>query len=480
MQSRVFSLQDQEAFARLSGDWNPIHVDPVYARRCLGGQVTVHGIHAVMWALDSWLAKFGESVSICALKASYLRPIPLDSLVTCAVTRESAGHAAMEISCANSLATSVEVEWSTGGHHSTAIVQLGSPERRQPSELSVDTIEKAAGKLELYFDGEPASKLFPYLVKLLSPSDIAIFLGTSRLVGVECPGLHSLSSELHLVSANAAPASGLSYEVTRVDRRFNLINIRITAPGLAGNIKAFARPEPQRQADWHDIQVQVKRGEFAAQRALIVGGSRGLGELVAKVLAAGGADVMITYHQGREDAARVVEEIVSSGGQASYLQFDVLDQPEAPTVLESWHPSHLYYFATPFIFSGRRGRFSADLFEKFCRYYVTGFANAMKMLNSSEARHAFYPSTVELDELPLDMAEYTAAKAAGETLCALLEKSRPGTTIFRPRLPRLATDQTASLLPVDNQAPLPIMIELLRSFRDQSRITSAANDSTSL
>ena len=42
-----FNQNDQIEFAKLSGDWNPIHVDPVFARRTIYGQV-VHGIH-IFW-----------------------------------------------------------------------------------------------------------------------------------------------------------------------------------------------------------------------------------------------------------------------------------------------------------------------------------------------------------------------------------------------------------------------------------------------
>jgi hypothetical protein len=77
----------------------------------------------------------------------------------------------------------------------------------------------------------------------------------------------------------------------------------------------------------------------------------------------------------------------------------------------------------------------------------------------------FYPSSVAVDELPSDMREYAAAKMAGEVLCDFLQKTTPGITIHKPRLPRLATDQTASLLPVSNQDPRSILLTHLRHLR---------------
>ena len=77
----------------------------------------------------------------------------------------------------------------------------------------------------------------------------------------------------------------------------------------------------------------------------------------------------------------------------------------------------------------------------------------------------FFPSSTAVDDLPLDMGEYAAAKMAGEILCVFLQKAHPGIAVHKPRLPRIATDQTASLLPVSSQAPVPILLRNLRRLR---------------
>ena len=50
---RDFVAADQEHFAAVCGDRNPIHMDPVAARRTLVGFPVVHGVHALLWSLDS-------------------------------------------------------------------------------------------------------------------------------------------------------------------------------------------------------------------------------------------------------------------------------------------------------------------------------------------------------------------------------------------------------------------------------------------
>jgi len=84
-------------------------------------------------------------------------------------------------------------------------------------------------------------------------------------------------------------------------------------------VDAFARHPPVAAAT--DFQ-QWRPGfshEFAGQRALIVGGSRGLGELTAKIIAAGGGHTIITYSVGKEDAERVAAEIEGFGATCDVL-----------------------------------------------------------------------------------------------------------------------------------------------------------------
>ena len=64
------------------------------------------------------------------------------------------------------------------------------------------------------------------------------------------------------------------------------------------------------------------------KRALVTGASRGIGASIAKVLAAEGADVAITYEKSAELAGQVVEAIRASGRRALAIQADSAD-PEA-------------------------------------------------------------------------------------------------------------------------------------------------------
>src|SRR5262249_39624426 len=133
------------------------------------------------------------------------------------------------------------------------------------------------------------------------------------------------------------------------DERFGLLRIHVDGPGVGGTLHARYRPGPVAQVSFETVRTHIRPTEFADQRALVLGGSRGLGEVVAKLLAAGGADVFLTFNTGAADAALVCSEVTSRGGRCAAFRFDVLDPPAArpATVPAVWRPTHVFFFASP-------------------------------------------------------------------------------------------------------------------------------------
>jgi len=71
------------------------------------------------------------------------------------------------------------------------------------------------------------------------------------------------------------------------------------------------------------------------QTALVTGASSGIGEAIAKALAAAGARVAVNYAHNREGARRVVEEITNQGGQALVVQADVSQEDQVFAMFEA-------------------------------------------------------------------------------------------------------------------------------------------------
>src|SRR6202051_3007700 len=67
---------------------------------------------------------------------------------------------------------------------------------------------------------------------------------------------------------------------------------------------------------------------LAGRRALVTGGSRGIGAGIVRRLAADGAVVAFTYREAKVPANDLEQEIIGSGGMALAVQADSED-PEA-------------------------------------------------------------------------------------------------------------------------------------------------------
>ncbi len=471
MVQHAFTQDDQLVFARLSGDYNPLHLDPILSRRLLFGHQVVHGLHAVLRGLDHFLKDREKPLELLTVKANFQAGVAVGKSIDYILITGDEHRVEMRLEADRTAAVYFKVDWKPRQRRQAAHIPERQPEPVRCKERSLEEAAVASGDVFLFLDRKLAAQLFPHLTRVLAPIQIAALLATTRLVGMECPGLHSIYAGLDLTFSSArTTAAKLSYHVAQCNLRLALISMAVDGPGIKGRIKAFHRPKPQKQPLFSEFLGKVEPTEFRGQTALVVGGSRGLGEVAAKLLAAGGAEVLITYFRGEQDAHRVVEDIISHGAAADCFPLNVLKpSPDLLNrVANRSKPLYLYYFATPFIFGTAKGTFSAGRFAAFSEYYVTGFLQIIQTMTdpSFDLQKIFYPSTTAIEHLPLDMGEYAAAKMAGEIMCDFLQKANPGLAIHKPRLPRLATDQTVGLLPVINQDPLAVLLENLRYLRD--------------
>ena len=67
----------------------------------------------------------------------------------------------------------------------------------------------------------------------------------------------------------------------------------------------------------------AQRPRLAGQTAIVTGASSGIGESIAREMAAAGAAVVVNYRSHPEDADRIVHEITRGGGRALAMKADV-------------------------------------------------------------------------------------------------------------------------------------------------------------
>jgi hypothetical protein len=438
---KTFTLEDQLEFARFSGDRNPIHIDPVAARRTLTGQCIVHGMHGLLWALEALLLK--HALCVTHFKIRFLKPVFLNELVVCSynpkknrITLETEGVVLVTIAVTLGTATPVELDDEAPRAHPA-----------QPDSPSFSQCI-APGSRSLELAGEPAiaGKLFPAFCQTYGLATAADLGAASYLVGMKCPGEHSLFASLTGVIAPAANPYG--YSVVESDERFSLILLAFQGKALSAGIEAFYRPQPTQRQSIAQLGQHVSTDEFKSVRALMIGGSRGLGEVVAKLIAAGGGEVTITYHVGKADAQTVCQDITDWGGTCTYTQYTA--SASFNTGINYSQFNQIYYFATPKIIGKRASAFDQAQRHSYQTAYVEAFKTlCKKVLSTQQPCTVFYPSTVFIDATPKGLEDYAAAKLEGEAFCTHVNAQQSPAKILIRRLPQLATDQNQAL--VDNQ-----------------------------
>ena len=458
-----FEMADQEMFAHISGDRNPLHLDPLAARRTQAGVVVVHGVHAMLWALECWL-EGGGPATVSAISARFDKFVELGDLVEARASTTRNGTR-LEVYLGRSRLAVFNLrheERTSSAREDDVEVSsevIGIPSA--PRSLDFEQAAQAAGTVQVL---EIASE-FPALRGTIGDAAVSGLAGLSTIVGMVTPGLHSILAGLDVsFDERATPACRMDFKVERARPDVRLLDIAVRGCGLRGTVRTFVRSPPVTQPTMQDMRAFVGAADFEGRNVLIIGGSRGLGELAAKALAAGGAKVTITYLVGQAEAEAVQADIVGSGGRCEILRYDALQDPSSQ-LRDAPAFDQLYYFATTKIFVRTEDAFDTAIFQRFYQVYVEGFSRICTYLSErGQGVRVFYPSSVAVSDRPQAMTEYAMAKAAGEILCADTARFVPHVDTVMRRLPRLLTDQTAGTPWIETPSGVDAILDIVREM----------------
>jgi acyl dehydratase len=473
---RTFTEADQAQFAAVSGDRNPVHLDAVLARRTQAGAPVVHGVHLLLWGLDALARAERVLPPMRRLKAHFKHFAAVDERVAVTAARTEAS-VRLDFIAAGMTVAQLVVGFGAAVQAAEALSGEAVPTPAEACDLSFDAMAGMLGRLAFASPPDAIAAMFPAASGWLGPRRVAALAATTLLVGMVCPGLHSIYAGLTAEACDEPVPEDdrLSFRVTGTEPRFRSVCMTVAGGGLAGAVQSYARMPPTPQASVQDLADAVEPGEFSGATALIIGGSRGLGEVTAKLLASGGARVAISYRVGGTEAEAIAQEIRSAGGVCETLAYDTSFPAEPQLARLAAAPTHAYYFATPTIFRAQSALFARARLDAFLKVYVEGFLNLAEALRARRRDLSlFYPSSVFVAERPRGMLEYAMAKAAGETLCAEMNQVWPPLHVTVDRLPRLRTDQTASVIGVSLPSPGGRLLPVVRETQSWPRKAEAA------
>ena len=446
-----------------------MHMDPVAARRLLTGRPVVHGIHLLLTALEYWVNE--HALVPTFLDCAFNNAVNVEDDVIFTQKNQGDGHFVIEASVNGLLCTKIRITASRSANQPARGVEPGA--RGDGSffgRVSIPLDEPPAHHLhKRYVIGVGDADLiahFPHACRQLGTSRTTGLLALSYFVGMVCPGLNSIFSTVSLkLDEPASAAESIGFSVDQYDERFGLFQVSLDGI-LAGRLTAFLRPPPLQQLTMAEVAKRVTPGEFDGTRSLVIGASRGLGEMAAKILAAGGGDVTISYAQGLHDIETVDADIKASGlGTSRVQRLDVTSGDFGAIDFEALDA--VYFFATPRINRKKAVVFDAALFDEFVGFYVESLYKLclhVEALALTRKVRIYVPSSVFITERPDGLVEYAMAKAAAEVMIEDINRRFRKVSVVATRLPKLSTDQTSSVLKTSTGDNLDALLPVVRAM----------------
>ena len=361
-------------FAALTGDRSALHVSEAFARRSAYRRPVVHGMLPVGFlALVEHFRIDGLRCIPVAITGQFAAPVyagdRLTLLAEPAGTQE--GKQAVNFTyvirneASGAIVTrgtvTVAYERATPANRTiTAGASAGMlPDLPEMQNASLEEIGKGQTDGFLFRIGDAALRDFADLLaagtgKPLQPDagvlreqfclpNLLSILLISTSVGICLPGASATFLEFSAESDAEAELDTLyrlQAEVSHLSRSTRIVRKRFTISRadrdnealFHGKAVALVNKPSRTMPTVQELKASAMDWGLKDKVVLITGASRGVGETTAKLFALRGAKVIVNYHRGAVDAARIVSEIRAAGGEATAAPADVA-RPEAVSAL---------------------------------------------------------------------------------------------------------------------------------------------------
>lgn len=204
------------------------------------------------------------------------------------------------------------------------------------------------------------------------------------------------------------------------------------------------------------------------RRALVTGGSRGIGAAVCRHLAKMGHPVIVNYLSNSDAAAAVVNSIQEAGGEAEALQFDVADtaatQAAIDQMLSDKRPISVIVNNAGVVRDAPLPAMSPDAWNDVIQTTLGGFYNVTKPLLMQMVQKRWgriiNMSSISAIKGNRGQSNYAAAKAGiiGATKSLAIEMAKRNITVNAIAPGLIETDMTAGVPDVvQNMIPMQRM-----------------------
>lgn len=465
---KKFTPNLQNKFANSSLDKNLIHMDMIESRLHFSGQVIVHGMHVLIWALDEFVNKFLNLVvdyEIFDIKCKFLKPIFLNELLDLKITNNE-NIFYLIVSKNDTRLTTIRIKLKSGSikkNEYSNLCYFDLLKIKEPLESNKNFFTRTGYVDISSIDLKFLKKYYKHFSNFFSENTIRSLQGLSSVIGMIYPGKRSLITEINLQEYKKQKNNGdyLYFKLNKQSEALGYKQILIESNSLAANVDTLDRPNP---VNFNNISLYsglVKKNSYKDHKVLIIGGSRGIGAMMAKLLAYGNAQVIITYKHCEKEARSIAKH-----KNINAFLFDVKTKKINPDIINIFkNIDSVFYFASTKIFFRRTKKYHLNYKKEFDDIFVNSFKMCLyEILRlNNNLKYCLYPSTSEINNKNSINIEYINSKILAEKVCAQMKRSYPNINIYAPRLEKIITHQTQGF---NNNYDLKNNVKYLKNILD--------------
>ena len=461
--------KDAENFSKISGDFNPLHLSNEFASKSIHGERIVHGLNVIFWALDSFYINSNYN-KLKKININFNKTIFFKKNVFLEVFKKEG----------NSYNFSVFDDYESKVSFSILIgpkfiartnLRHKVFKKVLPREITLENQKSKLMYTDIQFNKKIFKSEFKNLYKKIDHFVIGSLLSTTKIVGMEAPGKYS--RYISLKSNINFKEKSLSYKLQSFDDRFGFLNLNLKGI-LNGNIEAIKPQKPIHIISIFEITQLLKKynfnlkSYFKNKKILIIGGSRGIGAYLVKVLALQGAEVLFSYNNNKKDSSKIIKELRNvKKMKVKAFKMNILKNNF--NNIKSFKADYVFYMATPQIGKiNDKKIIDTNKLSLFYKFYIKGFLNIYNFYNNCNRKIKFlYPSTTLVNKIKPINSEYLIIKRLGEEICnSLNKKNSLNKRVIVSKIKPLLTDQHLSLydnITLDN--PLKETLFLIREIK---------------
>ena len=469
--SKKFKQSDQNQFANISKDFNPIHVSEIKSRKLIFGEQIVHGVNILLSALI--FARKNISFQPKEISCYFYKPVFLNQKIEFFIRKQKED---VNLYVKNNKTIHCLINLKK--------ISIINKINKRKKSLNIKIIKKVNIKKIIDFNFKDFNFEDSYSIEksnfklgekyqkhidILSKENIKDILSLSFFIGMMCPGKFSLLSKIKIAIDNSIKIKkNMNFQLIKYDDNYNSYKVNFLG-SIYGEIDAF-KYQQANQEEFIKIQKRVTKNIFKNTNSLIIGGSRGLGELTSKILAAGNGNLTLSYNYGKKEAEKIKSEINSGvNNKCKILKLSLPIKNLEKVIKKFKNYNYIYYFTTPKIKSNQGKDFDNKLYKKFNFYYVNTFIKICILFNkySSKKTKIFFPSSTYLDTHETTFREYVRSKKLAEKRIKLLNKKLKNVQISSFRIPPMQTDQNSSIFKKRNNKNFDIFFPIVNQFVDK-------------